>query len=129
MLATLVRHSAWDVAQKPAFEHAVEPAFVHTKADEKKIKKAGGIIFSAHNAEAMSEAANYPPGVTGLCPKVNGSFSREEFDGAAIFIPSPWGFCGQHGEYSPPTCPGCEEARKDVQEIAGREAVAAADRQ
>jgi hypothetical protein len=90
MKYTLVEHSAWTVKRDPCFERAVETATITTKRVEDAVRRAGGAIYyswgAAHDAE---QAANYPPEVEGLIPRVRGAFARYAMEGRRVYIPEP----------------------------------------
>ena len=54
------------------------------------VRRAGGAIYyswgAAHDAE---QAANYPPEVEGLIPRVRGAFARYALEGRRVYIPEP----------------------------------------
>jgi hypothetical protein len=88
MLWTLVRHSAWTVARKPAFEEAVEIKALHTQKEAEKVTRNGGVVFSDYKvANDREYSENYPPTVKGLIACVRGKFSRSTVDGAQIYVP------------------------------------------
>jgi hypothetical protein len=85
---TLVQHSAWGVAQDPQFKNAVEEAAVTSAAVEAKILEAGGLVFPSYEAAAKAEYdENYPPGVEGIIPRVQGQFSGPLVDGRRVYVP------------------------------------------
>jgi hypothetical protein len=71
---TLVRHSAWSIAQKPEFERAVELRELTAK-QVGAVAKVGGLIFNSYDeADDRETAENYPPDVVGLIPRAAGTF-------------------------------------------------------
>jgi len=99
LLWTLVRHSAWTVARKPAFSKAVELQCIYTQKEAEKAVRCGGVIFTDYKAAHNREyAENYPPEVKGLIPNARGNFSRSAISGSQIYIPDPenWGKKAKH---------------------------------
>jgi hypothetical protein len=88
MSYTLVRHSGYSVGGNSLFQHAVEEREVSTARQLALIAKAGGVLFKTYSAahdEAFSY--NYPPEVTGLCPRARGKFVKRTGFDEEIFIP------------------------------------------
>jgi hypothetical protein len=54
-LWTLVRHSAWTVAQKPGFERAVEIQGIHTQREAEKVIRCGGVVFTEYQVANQRE--------------------------------------------------------------------------
>lgn len=70
------------------FSEAVEHVGITTEAQKNKVEKAGGLVFADWSeADRFCEDANYPPEVTGILPRVKGSFSTQTIDGSAIYVP------------------------------------------
>lgn len=85
---TVVQHSGYGYAGKPDFEHAVEAKGVSSKAEERRVEKAGGALFGSYEeATKFEETANYPPDVRGLVPHCKGTFSELDIDGLKIYVP------------------------------------------
>lgn len=87
---TLVQHSAFGYAEKPGWEHAVETRSLHTDAEVKRVKQAGGMIFDTYGeAEDQVMKSCYPdgPGDTLTYPHVLGTFSDKMVDDLRIYIP------------------------------------------
>jgi hypothetical protein len=95
---TIVQHSGYGYAGKPGFEHAVETRMLATVAEQRRAKKAGGLLFDSwKEAEDFAEGANHPPDheeialkgelLSGLHPAAKGTFSKLLVDGLAIYIP------------------------------------------
>lgn len=93
---TLVRHTAFSVAGKPAFKNAVEVESIDGNQAAKVIK-AGGLIFNSYiDAVEREEKENYPDdaalsvnlaGVAGwLIPQARGTFVHRAGVGD-IYIP------------------------------------------
>mgnify|MGYP003348464409 CR=1 FL=1 len=87
MNATLVRHSAWVANRDPQFKFAVETEYITDKQAD-KVRKAGGLVLSGKEACNREYDENYPPGVSGLIPRVKGTFSTKKINGAEIYIPA-----------------------------------------
>jgi hypothetical protein len=85
---TLVRHSGYSVGGKEIFKQAVEERFVGLKEERDEVTKAGGLLLSSYReAYERAHAENYPPGLQGLIPQVNGHFVECEVLGEDIYIP------------------------------------------
>ncbi|MFJ5071651.1 hypothetical protein ACIQC7_35070 [Kitasatospora sp. NPDC088556] len=86
---TLVQHSA--AGNNPEeFGRAVELRSI-TPGQAQMIRTAGGLVFDSYTeADAEEDAVNYPPGVEGLIPQADGSFSKAKkllLDGSPIYLP------------------------------------------
>ncbi len=85
---TVVQHSGYGYKGDPQFSRAVETRMLSNTAEVSRVEQAGGVIFEDYNsAEDFAEKANFPPEVTGIIPRVKGSFSKQEIDGLRIYIP------------------------------------------
>lgn len=89
---TLVQHSGFGVAGKPAFAQAVEEAYVKSPKAVGKIREAGGLVFLSYGeASKYAHEINYPPEVGGLTPAARGTFhSRIKVGGLRLYLPSEW---------------------------------------
>lgn len=83
---TLVQHSGFGYAQKPAFRRAVETRMISGK-DIERVKKAGGLVLDYNDAEDRAELENYPDSNFGLIPTVEGTFSKVKVDYLAVYVP------------------------------------------
>ena len=83
---TLVRHSGYAVAGNPRFEQAVELCEIdHPQAY--RVRAAGGVVFDSREAaQAAEAAANFPSGIKGIRPNVQGYFSNLRVQGAEIYV-------------------------------------------
>lgn len=89
VMYTLVQHSGFGYAAKPAFRQAVEMRMLTRKDELGRVAKAGGLVFNSYGAASdAEEKENYPADVTGLYPCAKGRFSRLKIDGLAIYIPA-----------------------------------------
>ena len=61
-----------------------------SKAEARKVRRAGGVLFDSYEVAAANEyAANYPdPTYEGLYGKPLGKWSRCRIEGQRIFVPS-----------------------------------------
>lgn len=86
-LWTVVQHSASDHDFR--FKHGLEPKAVLTDAEERKVREAGGLVFTDYlAADDYSLAESYKDeDYTGLIPRAPGTFSRASLDGYAIYVP------------------------------------------
>ncbi|MFI6512899.1 hypothetical protein ACIBCT_35320 [Streptosporangium sp. NPDC050855] len=85
---TLVQHSG--STSHAEFRHAVEVLSVSTLTEQDKIEKVGGLLFESwEEADNREYEENYPPGVTGLYPRVPGTFRTDlKIDGFNLYIPA-----------------------------------------
>ena len=85
---TLVQHSAVSTGHT-AFLRGVETLFVSNKKVIAQIERLGGVLIADYKeAHEREFAENYPPGMDGLHPRVNGKFSRFYVDGQLLYIPA-----------------------------------------
>lgn len=85
---TLVQHSGFGYAGKPGFQQAVETRSIDTAKDRDLVKRVGGVLeVNGYEIDELEERVNYPPGVEGLYPKAQGTFSDKTIDGLRIYIP------------------------------------------
>jgi hypothetical protein len=83
---TLVRHSAYSVAGNPQFEQAVELREIDTQ-EVYRVRAAGGVVLETYEAaQAAEAAANFPGGIKGTGPRVQGYFSSLRIGGAEIYV-------------------------------------------
>jgi len=92
MLYTITQHSGWGYGDNSLFTNAVESHAVTTKAQERRVIAAGGLIFEdCLDAEDFCEHANYVTvdvdGEDWLIPHAQGTFSTQVIGGLAIYIP------------------------------------------
>lgn len=86
---TLVQHSGYTYSGKPGFDAAVELRSV-TTAQEKVVKKVGGLLFKDYDTASEREYdENFPPEVEGMYPEARGSFAKSKITGQNIYIPRP----------------------------------------
>lgn len=86
---TIVQHSGWGYRHKPEFEHGVEPRAAATIVLQRKVTKAGGVLFDDYNeAEEFTDQANHPEGHESMHPRASGTFSTVQVDGLAVYLPS-----------------------------------------
>lgn len=86
---TLVQHSAMGYKGDAGFARAVETRSVRTLAEQRRVLRAGGVLFATYGAaDDAAEKVNYPPEVKGLYPRVRGSFAPEQVDGLRIYRPA-----------------------------------------
>lgn len=84
---TLVQHSAYGYNQDLRFQRAVEERSVEGVA-LKRVRHVGGVLLPSYTAASdMAEEENYPASVSGLIPRVDGTFAKEKVDGLRIYIP------------------------------------------
>jgi len=87
-LWTIVQHSGYGYAGKDGFRHAVETRAVRTLGEKERVEKAGGLLFASYReADAFSEAANYPEGAESFYTAAKGTFSDKEIDELKIYLP------------------------------------------
>jgi hypothetical protein len=85
---TIVQHSGYGYKRNPQFQHAVEVRKTESAAEERRVEKAGGILFDTYmEAENFAERANYPVGHVGIIPDARGTFSVWVIDDLHIYIP------------------------------------------
>jgi hypothetical protein len=84
---TLVQHSA-GVLGDPMFLNAVELRSI-TEKQAAAVLKAGGVVYETYDeARDAEEAYNYPPDVTVLIPKAQGTFSEFKVYGSPVYLPA-----------------------------------------
>jgi hypothetical protein len=86
----VVQHSGYGYRGDETFKQMLETRMVTGKKIESKVTRAGGILFDSYGeAEDFAEAAMYPPESDNgsLIGKAQGTFSNEEIDGLAIYVP------------------------------------------
>jgi hypothetical protein len=82
----LVRHSGYTVAGNPKFEQAVELCEIDNP-ESYRVRAAGGVVFDSREAaQAAEAAANFPSGIKGIRPNVQGYFSNLRVQGAEIYV-------------------------------------------
>lgn len=85
---TVVQHSAFGYKHDEAFLRGLEVRALHTKAQQKRVLDAGGIIFSDFNdACEYTYSETYPEDYDGLLPCALGKFSDRKIDGLRIYVP------------------------------------------
>lgn len=87
---TLVQHSAWTVNNDLRFRRAVEGVRVATAAEERKVRRVGGVLLSTYAlASGIEYDVNYPASNTSfLIPRCEGTFAKARVDGAAVYVPT-----------------------------------------
>ena len=97
----LLQHSGYVVGQKWDFARAVEGMTINSKKDIALIINEGGVLFGRRSRPSWSIQAqldqeyseNYPPGSSGLVPRVRGTFSKKKVYGYPIYVclsPEEW---------------------------------------
>lgn len=87
---TLVQHSGFGYGKKPGFKRAVETRMITGAKEIQRVIEAGGLILNDYSdAEDRADHENYPEGLTGIVPCVQGSFSTHKVDYLAVYIPKP----------------------------------------
>jgi hypothetical protein len=85
---TIVQHSG--IVHDSGFRRGVEEASIATAGQERRVRAAGGIVFTSYReASRFAMIANYPPEVEGLYPNVRGKFAQSQLDGRRVYIPDP----------------------------------------
>jgi len=85
---TLVQHSGYGYAAKPAFKLGVETRQVEGAKEIERVRRAGGMLFDSYGeAEDQADIENYPKGYEGLEPRVLGTFADAEVDQLRVYIP------------------------------------------
>lgn len=85
---TVVQHSGYGYAGKPGFAKGLEVRVVHTKAEQDKVEKAGGLLFDTYiAADKFGDEAMFPPEVGGMYPQAAGTFASLEVDGLRVYVP------------------------------------------
>lgn len=83
---TVVQHSGFGYADKPGFEHGLEPRRI-TAREARAVERAGGLVFEGYReADDFCEAAMYPEGA-GLLPAARGTFAELRVDELRVYIP------------------------------------------
>lgn len=86
---TVVQHSGYGYGDKPAFEKGLQATAVDTVAEQRTVKRAGGLLFDTYtDAETYCDREMYPEGVTGLHPQVSGSFGEVTVNELRVYIPA-----------------------------------------
>ena len=81
----IVQHSGYGYKGDPTFEQGLETRQVSTRAEMKKVEKAGGLLFDDYGeAEDFCDEACEGPGIV---PVAAGTFSEKTIDGLRIYIP------------------------------------------
>jgi hypothetical protein len=95
----IVQHSGYARTAHAEFATAVETVSVSDRLAA-TLRTAGGVVLDGHAAaEAYAEAANYPPGVTGLLPAARGGFHPTlAVDGLPLYLPAAGDTAGPEEE-------------------------------
>lgn len=85
---TPVQHSGYGYAGKPGFKQGLEPRQVTTKKEQELVLKSGGILFDNYaKCSDFCDDAMFPDEEGGMYPRAKGTFSSNEIDELAIYIP------------------------------------------
>ncbi len=85
---TMVQHTGFTGGGNPQFEQSVEKRSVRGAKVIAAIKAAGGVVFDDYlEADAFEDAANYPPGVSGLIPQAAGRFTNIKNFPEPVYVP------------------------------------------
>lgn len=85
---TIVRHSAMEHKKDTTFSKGLEVKSVTSKAEEKRVQEAGGVLFDDWNeADDYAQNEMYQPSNLGLIPCAPGTFSKHAIGGLPIYVP------------------------------------------